>query len=376
MTSANLTHDSLTYEERRDRLRLIRSENVGPATYQQLIAHYGSAADALAALPELSQRGGLKRRIRIYAQADADRDIERAATLGAQFVELAEADYPDLLRHVDAPPPLVCIKGTPDVLKRPTLAIVGARNASANGRKFARQMAAELGSQGITIVSGLARGIDTAAHQAALKTGTVAVLAGGLDVIYPPENAELHHAIAEKGLLVSEMAPGTQPKAEFFPRRNRLISGMSRGVLVVEAALRSGSLITARLAGEQGRDVLAVPGSPLDPRAAGTNKLIKDGAILVSGVNDILSVITQRSAQMSLGLQPAPVAATPAGGRDIDTAERRSLLLLLGPSPVEINDLIRESGCSAQSVTNVLLELEIAGKLSRHGGQRVSMNMA
>jgi len=371
MTSASLTHD-----ERRDRLRLIRSENVGPATFQQLIEHYGTAADALVALPELSQRGGLKRQIRIYSHADADRDIERAATIDARFVELSEDDYPDLMRHIDAPPPLVCIKGTPDVLKRPTLAIVGARNASANGRKFARQMAAELGNQGITIVSGLARGIDTAAHQASLETGTVAVLAGGLDVIYPPENDELHHAIAEHGLLVSEMAPGTQPKAEFFPRRNRLISGMSRGVLVVEAALRSGSLITARLAGEQGRDVLAVPGSPLDPRAAGTNKLIKDGAGLVSSVSDILSVIAEHPAQFDLGPTPAPTRQPPASDVTVDTADRRAVLSLLGPSPVEIDDLIRESGCTSQSVANVLLELEIAGKLNRHAGQRVSMNMA
>lgn len=370
-----MTTVSLTHEERRDRLRLIRSENVGPATYLQLIGHYGSAADALAALPELSQRGGLKRQIRIYGEAYADRDIERAAALGARFVELTEADYPDLMRHIDAPPPLVCIKGKPEVLKHPTLAIVGARNASANGRKFARQMAAELGNQGITIVSGLARGIDTAAHQASLETGTIAVLAGGLDMIYPPENAELHQAIAERGLLVSEMAPGTQPKAEFFPRRNRLISGISRGVLVIEAALRSGSLITARLAGEQGRDVLAVPGSPLDPRAAGTNKLIKDGAILVSGVSDILNAIAQRPGQFDFEPKLPPTAKPAATDTDVDTADRRAVLSLLGPSPVEINDLIRESGCATQSVTNVLLELEIAGKLSRHAGQRVSINM-
>ncbi|NNE22374.1 MAG: DNA-protecting protein DprA [Rhizobiales bacterium] len=371
MTSVSLTHD-----ERRDRLRLIRSENIGPTTYQRLIEHYGSAADALIALPELSQRGGLKRQIRLYSPADADRDIERAAAMGARFVELSEDDYPALMRHIDAPPPLVCIIGQPGILSRPTLAIVGARNASANGRKFARQMAAELGNQGITIVSGLARGIDTAAHQASLETGTAAVLAGGLDVIYPPENAELHHAIAERGLLVSEMAPGTRPKAEFFPRRNRLISGMSRGVLVVEAALRSGSLITARLAGEQGRDVLAVPGSPLDPRAAGTNKLIRDGAVLVSGVSDILDAIAEHPAQFDLGPAPAAAKQAPAGDTVVGDADRRAVLSLLGPSPVEIDDLIRESGCTSQSVANVLLELEIAGKLTRHAGQRVSMNIA
>lgn len=369
-----MTGTTFSDEERRDRLRLIRSENVGPSTYLQLIAHYGTAADAPSALPELSQRGGLKRQIRIYSEADAERDMTRAAAIGARFVILGEADYPELMGHVDAPPPVICIKGDAAMAQRPTVAIVGSRNASANGRKFARLMASELGNRGITVVSGLARGIDTAAHEASLETGTAAVLAGGLDNIYPPENAALHQAIAERGLLVSEMVPGTQPKAEFFPRRNRLISGMSLGVVVVEAAMRSGSLITARLAGEQGRDVFAVPGSPLDPRAAGTNKLIKDGAVLVTGVSDILNVVSEFPRQASLELRndwPADHQAA-AGDIDTDAEDRRAVVSLLGPAPVDIDDLIRESGCSVQSVTNVLLELEIAGKLSRHAGQRVS----
>ena len=251
------------------------------------------------------------------------------------------------------------------------IAIVGSRNASANGRRLARQFAGDLGAQGITIVSGLARGIDTAAHQASLETGTIAVLAGGLDVIYPPENADLHQAIAEQGLLVSEMMPGTRPKAEFFPRRNRIISGLSLGTVVIEAAMRSGSLITARLAGEQGRDVFAVPGSPLDPRAAGTNKLIKDGATLVTSTTDILAVAS-------------PTMPSPAGHRqsntivqgdlDISDKARDTVLELLGPAPVEIDDLIRESKLSAQAITNVLLELEIGGRLARHPGQRVSLS--
>lgn len=369
-----MTGVAISDNERRDRLRLIRSENVGPVTYQQLLAYYGSATDALSALPELSARGGLKREIRIYSEDNANRNIEQASAIGAQFIEMTEDGYPDLMRHIDAPPPLICVKGNLEVLERPTVAIVGARNASANGRKFARQMAAELGQQGVTIVSGLARGIDTAAHQASIETGTVAVLAGGLDVIYPPENAELHQMIADQGLLVSEMPPGTQPKAEFFPRRNRLISGMSRGVLVVEAALRSGSLITARLAGEQGRDVLAVPGSPLDPRSAGTNKLIKDGAALVTNAGDILNVISDRPFQLGVSSVQAISEAPSDANIDVDADDRRVVASLLGASSVDIDDVIRESGCSAQTVANILLELEIAGKLSRHSGQRVSLN--
>ncbi|MGI9463812.1 MAG: DNA-processing protein DprA, partial [Aestuariivirgaceae bacterium] len=323
---------------------------------------------------ELSVRGGLKRTLRIYPRANAERDLSAAAAIGARFVALTEPDYPQLLRHAGYPPPLVCLKGRPETLAAPTLAIVGSRNASAAGRKFTRQIAAELGRHGYTIISGLARGIDTAAHQAALETGTIAVLAGGLDVIYPPENAPLQEAIAEQGLLVSEMTPGTQPKAEFFPRRNRLISGMSRGVIVIEAAMRSGSLITARLAGEQGREVFAVPGSPLDPRAAGTNKLIKDGATLVSRVDDILDVVTTLPAIAATG-EFEPHQDTDDGDAGADTAskDRANIVSLLGPSPVEINDLIRESGCSAQTVASILLELEIAGRLNRHGGQRISI---
>ncbi len=364
----------LSDDERCAWLQLIRSENVGPATFHQLISHFGSASEALVALPELSQRGGLKRPLRLYPKRNAQRHLIAAAAMGAKFVAMVEPDYPQLLRHIEHPPPLVCLKGRPDVLAAPTLAIVGARNASVAGRKLARQIAAGLGRRGHTIISGLARGIDTAAHEAALDTGTVAVMAGGLDVIYPPENAPLHTAIAEQGLLVSEMTPGTRPKAEFFPRRNRLISGISRGVIVIEAATRSGSLITARFAGEQGREVFAVPGSPLDPRAAGTNKLIKEGATLVSNINDILDVFAILPAVAQTGdveLQKVDdkFESQPTTCSD----DRGTILSLLGAAPIEINDLIRESGCSAQTVTSVLLELEIAGRLSSHGGQRVSI---
>ena len=355
--------------ERVNRLRLIRTENVGPVAYQQLMAHYGSASDALEALPELSRKGGMSRSVRIYSQDAAERDFERAELLGARFVCVDEDDYPSLMKHIDGPPPLVCIKGKPSVLSDRAIAIVGSRNASANGRKLARQLAGDLGNRGFIVVSGLARGIDTAAHQASLATGTVAVLAGGLDRIYPPENQDLYHAIAETGLLISEMAPGTEPRAEFFPRRNRLISGMSRGVVVVEAVLRSGSLITARLAGEQGRDVFAVPGSPMDPRAAGTNRLIRDGAVLTRNAQDVLDVV---EGQGIVSTDSSLVAPLPGIAEQTED-DRARIVTLLGASPVDIDDLTRESGCHPQHVATVLLELELAGKVQRFSGQRVAL---
>jgi DNA processing protein len=274
----------LSHSERRDWLRLAKSENVGPASFRMLMARFGSAEQALEALPDLSRRGGLRREIRIYGRDEAERDLDRVADLGARFVALNEADYPTLLRHIDQAPPLLCIKGNPELFAKPAVAVVGTRNASALGRKFARELSSAVGRAGLLVVSGLARGIDTVAHEASLDTGTVAVLAGGIDVVYPPENEALYREIAERGVLVSEMTPGSVPRAESFPRRNRLISGLSLGVLVVEAALRSGSLITARLAAEQGREVFAVPGSPLDPRCSGTNtshpqkSVVSDGA--------------------------------------------------------------------------------------------------
>ncbi|MGE0211223.1 MAG: DNA-processing protein DprA [Parvibaculaceae bacterium] len=359
--------------QRRDWLRLIKSENVGPATFQQLLNRYGGAAQALEALPELGRRGGLIRPIRIYPAEDADRDLERAGSLGARFVALGEPDYPPLLRHIDSAPPLVCMKGRLEILQQSCVALVGAREASALGRRFTRELAAAFGAESLTVVSGLARGIDTAAHEASLETGTVAVLAGGIDVIYPPENATLHEAIGERGVLLSEMTPGTTPRAEFFPRRNRLIAGMSLGVVVVEARLRSGSLITARLAGEMGREVFAVPGSPLDPRAGGTNRLIREGATLTTGPEDVLEVLRGlgerlRDAPDALFEPDEPVSVAP---RDVPAGLREIVLSLLGASAVEIDDLIRESHAPAGAVLAVLLELEVAGRLERLPGQRV-----
>ena len=366
--------------QRRDWLRLIKSENVGPATFRQLINRYGSARTALEALPERARRGGLSRPLRIYSERQAQADLERTARLGARFVALGEAGYPALLRHITYPPPLLCVKGNTDLLQITGMAIVGSRNASAMGRKFTRQIATGLGEAQMTVISGMARGIDTAAHEASLATGTIAVLAGGIDNIYPRENEALYHQIGETGVLVSEMTPGTMPRAEFFPRRNRIISGLALGVVVVEAAIRSGSLITARMAGEHGREVFAVPGSPLDPRAAGTNRLIRDGAAMVTGVNDILDAIEQlshetlRQGGANQLLESDDIAASEqAGDDDPSTDILAQIISLLGPVPLDVDDLIRESGHSAQTISGALMELELAGRVQRTGHGQVSL---
>ncbi len=364
-------------QQRIDWLQLYKSENVGPATFRRLVNRFGGASAALQALPELSRRGGLRRAIRIYPKDAAARDYEAAVNYGARFIALGEAAYPPFLRHIPDAPPLICAKGRFELLTSICIGIVGARNASAVGRKFTRQLAAELGKAEFTVVSGLARGIDTAAHEAALENGTIAVLAGGIDVIYPPENAELHEAVANQGVVLSEMTPGTRPKAEYFPRRNRIISGCSLGVVVVEAALRSGSLITARMAGEQGREVFAVPGSPMDPRAAGTNKLIKDGATLITGARDVVDAVNPLTARDMILRQDfgQPAADPPDLSGDIDIAQtdRRRILALLGPSPVDVDDLIRESGLSAQIVITAILELDLAGRIEWQSGSKICL---
>jgi DNA processing protein len=362
----------LSDEQRRDWLRLIQSENVGPVAFRQLINRYGGASEAIAALPDLSRRGGLSRPLRVYPAEKAEEHLERARSAGAQFVAPGEDGYSPLLREIDGAPPLLCIKGDVSIAARDTVAIVGARNASAAGRRFARQLASELGEAGYVIASGLARGIDTAAHEAALERGTTAVLAGGIDYIYPPENEDLMADIGQRGLLVTEMLPGMVPRAEHFPRRNRLISGMSLAVIVVEAAARSGSLITARLAGEQGREVFAVPGSPLDPRCEGTNRLIREGAALLTGAQDVIDALVQQRPRTprDLFLEPEAENEPP---EEVSTDARKRLLTLLSHTPTDIDDLIRESGMPAAAVIGVLLELELAGKLMRHGSQRVSL---
>jgi DNA processing protein len=365
-----MTRPALSDGERRDWLRLSMSENVGPATFRSLMKRYGSAAGALAAIPELSRKGGLSQAPRLYGTDAAQRDLDRAATIGARFITLADPEYPALLRATDGAPPLLCVKGNEALLANSAVGIVGARNASAVGRKFARQLAVDIGFMGHAIVSGLARGIDTAAHEASLDTGTIAVLAGGLDVIYPPENEALHHAIGERGLLVTEMTPGTVPRAEHFPRRNRIISGMSRALIVVEAALRSGSLITARYANEQGRDVFAVPGSPLDPRCEGCNRLIRDGATLLMSSADVRDSLNQTFTPVQATLFEPD---TPDVGQ-VSDKDRDLIIELLSPTPIDADDLIRESGLPSGIVAGFLLELALAGRVIRHPNGAVSLS--
>lgn len=364
----------LSDEQRLDWLRLIRSENVGPRTFRHLLNRYGGARAALEALPELARRGGATRPVAICSREQAEREMAAASRIGVRFVALGEPDYPPRLQQIADAPPLLAVRGRQEALARPAVAIVGARNASAAGMRFAELLARGLSEKGFIIVSGLARGIDIAAHRASLHLGTVAVLAGGLDRIYPPEHTNEIEKIVALGAVVSEMPMGWEPRGRDFPRRNRLISGISLGVVLVEAARRSGSLITARFALEQSREVFAVPGSPLDPRCEGTNRLIQEGATLVTGVEDVLKVL-----QPMLDRPPESPAAEPRG-EDIDSGDasandRERVLELLGPTPVLIDDLARLSGLRLPTIRLVLLELELAGRLERHGGGLVSLKI-
>jgi DNA processing protein len=359
-------------EQRLDWLRLIRSDNVGPRTFRTLLNHCGSARAALAALPHLARRGGATRAARVCSREDAERELGAAKALGVTFVAIGEPDYPQRLQMIDDAPPLFAVRGNTAALSLPMVGIVGARNASAAGMRFAERLARDLGAAGFAVVSGLARGIDGAAHRASLGTGTIAALAGGHDQIYPPEHGSLAEAIVTEGALVSEMPMGWEPRARDFPRRNRLISGLAAGVVIVEAAKRSGSLITARMALEQGREVFAVPGSPLDPRTEGSNDLIKQGATLVTEAADVVAVL-----RPILG-QPIEVSAeepetSSVLGAEPGTDERTRIMELLGPTPVSIDDIVRLSGCSPALVRVALLELELAGRLERHGGALVSL---
>ena len=389
----------LTDEQRLDWLRLIRSEKVGPRTFRALINQYGGAAGALEALPDLARRGG-RLMLKVCSRAEAEKEMAAARRLGVRFIAMGEPDYPKTLQAVDTAPPLLALRGSADVLARPSVAIVGSRNASASGLTFAERLARQLGDAGYVVVSGLARGIDTKAHKATLETGTVAVLAGGHDRIYPAQNQPLLQAIVEQGgAVISEMPMDWEPRGRDFPRRNRIVSGLSYGVIVVEAARRSGSLITARFALEQGREVFAVPGSPLDPRAEGTNDLIREGATLCAGVEHVTSVLEPLIASgprldqgaeephYTLGSEElwdeldlpdivrAPVRPVmPEAGLDEEAgADEADLIAFLGPSPVAVDDLVRQSGLSIRNVQMALLELEIAGRLERHGGNAVSL---
>jgi DNA processing protein len=373
------------------RLRLIRSENVGPITYFQLLKRYGTAGRALDALPDLARRGGRDKALRIATAAEAGRELDEARRIGAQPICWDQPAYPAALKRIDNPPPILFLRGNPAVLGHRAVAVVGARNASASGQRFARQIALELAESGLLVVSGLARGIDGAAHHGALDAasdegkigGTVAVMGGGIDQVYPPEHEALHARIlaSGRGAVLAELPLGWVAQARDFPRRNRIIAGIALGVVVVEAALKSGSLITARLAGEQGREVFAVPGSPLDPRCRGTNDLIRQGATLTEGATDVLDGL---SALLGTGKSRADGAQQHDSKEEFSmsldeaalAAARGRVLQALGPTPVEVDEIVRQCQLSAPIVQAALLELELAGRLSRHPGGRVALELA
>lgn len=361
----------LSDSEKRDWLRLIRSAHLGPVTFHNILRYYGSAAKAIERLPEMAQRGGAKRQIKLADDKIVTQELKALKACGARLLAWGEPGYPVGLMQLEDAPPLLAVKGDPTITDGPGIAIVGARNASAIGQRFTRDIAAQLSASGFCILSGLARGIDRAAHEGALSANgrTAAFIGTGIDVVFPPENAALHEQLADRGAIFAEMPPGSPPLAQNFPRRNRLISGASLGVLVIEAALKSGSLITARMAGEQGREVMAVPGSPLDPRCHGSNDLIRNGAALIERVEDVLSILTPQRMAVP---QPAPVqtASLPDDG-DIDHAHVE-IGRLLSPSPTLVDDLIRLSGLPAAIVQMVLTEKELAGTAQRHPGNRVS----
>ncbi|WP_298807929.1 DNA-processing protein DprA [uncultured Sphingomonas sp.] len=351
------------------RLRLIRTASIGPVSFRQLIARFGTAAAAIEALPDLARRGGG----RVPAVTDtgvALREMEAVARIGARYLFLGRDDYPPLLAELSDAPPVLTIRGDLSLASRDTVAMVGARNASAASCRFARGLAQEVAQAGAVVVSGLARGIDTAAHEGAGRA-TIGVIAGGIDVAYPPENARLQDRIAADALLVAEMPPGTEPRARHFPHRNRIIAALSLGTVVIEAAPRSGSLITARLAGEAGREVMAVPGHPSDPRAQGCNGLIRDGAVLVQSAADVLEQIRPIDLRARVRSPLSGWGAPPP--EDASEAERRRVTGLLGPVPVGVDELVRQAGLAPAVVQMVLLELELGGRLERHAGGRVSL---
>jgi DNA processing protein len=351
---------------------LLRTAGIGPVTYRQLIARFGNATAALAAVPDLARRGGGSAP-KLCSLGDAEREIATIEKLGAKYLVLGQGLYPRLLAELEDAPPLLIAKGNLNLLDRLAVAIVGARNASAAACRFARGIAYDLGRNEVVVVSGLARGIDSAAHDGALEAGTIGVVAGGIDIFYPPENEDRQKALYEKGLVLAEMPPGTEPRARHFPYRNRIIAGLSAATVVVEAAPRSGSLITARLAADAGREVMAVPGSPLDPRAQGCNQLIRDGATLVQTAADVVE-----------GLRPMEprIRSAPSGYEqpllEIANGEEALGLVegLLGPSPVPVDEIIRLSASPSGVVQTALLELDLAGRLDRHAGNKVSLRPA
>ncbi|NLR72948.1 DNA-protecting protein DprA [Novosphingobium sp. ERN07] len=363
---------TLTRDEAFARIRLLRSPNIGPVSYNQLLRRFGTAAAAIEALPDLAARGSTPYRPAAVDRIEAEVTAVRKA--GARYLFHDGPDYPALLSALENPPPILTVRGDPALLGRPSVSVVGARNASAAAVKLSRDFATVLAGRGYAVISGLARGIDAAAHRGALAGmadggGTVGVIASGIDIAYPPENAELQEQVANEGLLIAEMPPGTEPLARHFPHRNRIIAGLATGTLVVEAAPKSGSLITARLAAEAGREVMAIPGSPLDSRSHGCNQLIRDGAVLVQSPDDVIELL------VGFEGQPRSSFCESGSGFAQDVAdEPADIAGLLTLAPVAVDELIRQSGASAGAVQMALLEMELAGRLVRHAAGRVSLS--
>ncbi len=373
-----MTKESLSAEEKLSWLRLLRTENIGPITFYKLLERYGSAMEALKALPDLARRGGRMKGLKIFAADLAEKELAQVEKSGARLIARDEPDYPLLLAQLEDAPPLIAVLGQTSFLSKPSLAVVGARNASLSGRKIAEDFSCKMAAADYVIVSGLARGIDTAAHTASLATGTVAVVAGGINVIYPRENEKLYRQIAEQGTVIAESPFGTEPIARHFPRRNRLISGLCLGVLIVEAAMKSGSLITARMAVEQNREVFAVPGSPLDPRSEGVNKLIQDGAHMVTSVDDILRELNSlRLHSMNDSAEDSwkgsPNLFSQNSVKEPDETLRAKILEMLSPTPVHVDEIIRAAKSPTNEVLTVILELELAGRIERHPGNKVNL---
>lgn len=360
---------TLTQQEAFARIRLLRSPNIGPVSYRQLLRRCGDAARALEALPDLAARGG-----RPYTAASVqqvEREVAAVRKAGARYLFHDSPDYPTLLSHLDSAPPILTVRGETALARGPVVAIVGARNASAAAVKLAGDFASGLREAGFAVASGLARGIDGAAHRGSLPA-TIGVIASGIDIAYPPQHADLQEQIACEGLLIAEQPPGTEPRGSHFPSRNRIIAGLAAGTLVVEAAPKSGSLITARLAGEAGREVMAIPGSPLEPRSHGCNQLIRDGAVLVQSVEDVIELLSGFDGIARSQVREDAPAFYDVGDEPAEDAADIGTLLSL--APVAVDELIRQSGAEAGAVQLALLELEIAGRLLRHAGGRVSLS--
>lgn len=363
--------------EKLDWLQLIRTQNIGPITFHRLLAKYGNAAEALKALPELSRKAGRRAPLRAADRNKTEEEVLEAERHGAQIIAACEPDYPQALAAIPDHPPLLFVRGHTSLFDKPAIAIVGARNASGVGRKMARTLAADLGAADIIVVSGLARGIDGAAHEASLETGAIAVVAGGVDVIYPPEHKDLTARLASQGAVISECRMGYQPTARDFPKRNRLIAGLSRGVVVVEAAAKSGTLITANFANDQGREVFAVPGSPLDPRCQGANRLIRDGATLVENAEDILEALASQNRGVKEGPRDLFGWADTSESDQYDeatlTSLREQLLEVLSFTPLHRDEILREMDAAPGLVADALLELTLCGEAAEHEGGRFSL---